>query len=51
MSTGGACETAVAVRIRCMFFNLMKCNELLYGKRFPLRLKMAVSGNNLSNCY
>ena len=42
MSAGGGCEAAVTARIRCGFVKFMECSELLYGRRFPLRLKGAV---------
>ena len=42
LSAGGGCEAAVTARTRCGWFKLMECGELLYGRRFPLRLKGAV---------
>ena len=35
VSAGGECEAAVTARTRC------GCGQLLYGRRFPLRLKGA----------
>ena len=42
VSAGGGCETAVTARTRCGWVKFMECSELLYGRRFPLRLKGAV---------
>ena len=42
MSVGGGCEAAVAAITRCWQVKLRECCELLYGSRFPLRLKGAV---------
>ena len=42
MSAGGGCEAGVTVRTRCGRVMFMECSELLYGRRFPLRLKWAV---------
>ena len=39
VSAGGGCEAAVTARTRCGW---VKYSELLYGRRFPLRLKGAV---------
>ena len=36
------CEAAVTVRTRCEWVMFRECGELLYGRRFPLRLKGAV---------
>ena len=36
------CEAAVTDRTRCGWVKLRKCSELLYGRRFPLKLKRAV---------
>ena len=41
MSAGGGCEDVTA-RTRCGWVKFRKCGELLYGRRFPLRLKGAV---------
>ena len=38
VSAGGGCEAAVTARARCGWAKLMECSELLYGKRFPLKL-------------
>ena len=38
----GGCEAAVTARIRCVWVNFMECSELLYGRRFSLKLKRAV---------
>ena len=42
VSAGGGCEAAVTARTRCGWVKFMECGELLYGRRFPLRLKGAV---------
>ena len=43
MSAGGGCEAAVTARTRCGWVKFMDCSELLYGRRFPLKLKGAVN--------
>ena len=43
VSVGRGCDTAVTVRTRCGWVKFMECCELLYGRRFPLKLKGAVS--------
>ena len=42
MNIGGGCEAAETVRTICWWVTYMECGELLYGRRFPLRLKVAV---------
>ena len=42
VSAGGGCEAAVTARTRCACVNFEECGELIYGRRFPLRLKWAV---------
>ena len=42
VSAGGGCEAAVTVRTRCEWVKFTECSELLYGRRFPLRLNGAV---------
>ena len=42
MSAGGGCETTVTARTRCGWVKFRECGELLYGRRFHLRLKGAV---------
>ena len=42
MSGGGGCEAAVAARTGCGWVIFMERGELLYGRRFPLRLHEAV---------
>ena len=42
VSAGGGCEAVVTARTRCGWVNFRECGELLYGRRFPLRLKWAV---------
>ena len=43
MSAFGGCEAVVIARTRCGWDKFMECEELLYGRRFPLRLNGAVS--------
>ena len=38
VSVGGGCKAAVAARTRCRWVKFRECGELLYGRRFPLRL-------------
>ena len=40
-------EAAVTVRTRCGWIMLRECGELLYGKRFPLKLDEAVYKSNV----
>ena len=42
VSAGGGCEVAVTARTRCGWVMFRECGELLYGRRFPLRVKVAV---------
>ena len=42
VNTGGGYEAAVTARTRCGWVKLRECGEMLYGRRFPLRLKGAV---------
>ena len=42
VSTGGGYKATVAVRTRCGWVMFRECGELLYGRRFPLRLFGAV---------
>ena len=42
VSAGGGCEAAVTARTRCGWVKFRECSELLYGRRFPLWLKLAV---------
>ena len=39
VSVGGGCEAAVTARTRFGWVKLRECGELLYGRRFPLKLK------------
>ena len=45
VTAGGECEAAVTARVRCGLVKFRKFGELLYGRRFPLRLKEAVYGS------
>ena len=38
VSADGGCEAAVTARTRCEWVMFMECSELLYGRRFLLRL-------------
>ena len=42
VSASGGCEAAVTARTRCGRVKFMECCELLYGRRFPPKLKGAV---------
>ena len=42
VNASGGCEVAVTARTRCGWVKLRECDELLYGRRFPLKLKEAV---------
>ena len=46
VSASGGCEAAVTVRTRCGCVKFRDAGELLYGRRFPLRLKGAVYKSN-----
>ena len=40
---GEGCEAAVTARTRCGWVKFGECSELLYGRRFIVKLKGAVS--------
>ena len=42
VSAGRGCEAFLTPRTRCGWVKFRECGELLYGGRFPLRLKIAV---------
>ena len=42
VSAGGGCEAAVTAGTRCGWFKFRKCCDLLYDRKFPLRLKRVV---------
>ena len=42
VSASGRCEAAETARTRCGWVKLRECGELLYDRRFPLKLKGAV---------
>ena len=46
VSASEGCEAAVTARIRCERITFRECGELLYGRRFPLRLNGAVYKSN-----
>ena len=39
VNAGGGCEAAVTAEARYGWVRFRECSKLLYGKRFPLRLK------------
>ena len=41
VSESGGYEAAVTARTRCGWVKLRECGGLLYGRRFPLRMKWA----------
>ena len=42
MSADGGSEAAVTIRTRCGWDKHRECGELLYDRRFPLKLKGSV---------
>ena len=42
MNVGGGREAAVIARTKCELINFRQCGDVLYVKRFPLKLKGAV---------
>ena len=42
MSAGGGCEAAVTAGTRCEWVKFRECCELLYGRRFHLKLERAI---------
>ena len=42
LSASGGCEAALTTRTRCGWVIFWECGELLYGRRFPLRLRRSV---------
>ena len=49
VSAGGGCEAAVTAIAQCWWVKFRDCGELLYGRRFPLKLKGAVYKSKVSN--
>ena len=47
MSADEGCEFAVASRTRCGWVKFMECGELLYRRKFLLRLKWAVNKSHV----
>ena len=41
----GGCESPVTAITRCWWVKFRDCRELLYGRRFPMKLKTAVYGS------
>ena len=41
VSASGGCEAAVTAITGCGLVKVRECGELLYGRRFPLKLKGA----------
>ena len=39
VSAGGGCEAAVTARTRCGWAKCRECGNLLYSRRFPLKMK------------
>ena len=39
MRVGGGCDTADTARTSCGWVKLRECGELLYGKRFHVKVK------------
>ena len=46
VSAGGGCEAALTNRTRCGWVKFGECDELLYGRKFPLKL-MLVTVNKI----
>ena len=42
VTAGGGCEAAVTASTSCGWVKFRECGELLYGRKFPLRLKGVV---------
>ena len=42
VSAGGGCETAVTARTRCGSVKFREYGELLYGRKYPLKMNGAV---------
>ena len=42
VSADGGCEAAVTASTRCWWVKFWECGELLYGRRFHLKVKRAV---------
>ena len=42
VSACGGCETVVTARTICGWIKFRECGELIYGRRFPLKLIGAV---------
>ena len=42
VSAGVGCEAVVSARTRCGWVRFRECSELLYGRKFPLRLEGTV---------
>ena len=42
VSTGGGYEAVVTARTRCGWVKCRECTELMYGRRYSLKLKGAV---------
>ena len=47
VSAGGGYEATVTARTRCWWAKLRECGELLYGRRFPLKVKGAVYNQSM----
>ena len=48
VSAGRGCKAVVTARTRCGWIKLRECGELLYGRRYPLKLKLTVHKSYVS---
>ena len=48
VSAGGGCETAVTDRTTCGWAKLRECSDFLFGRKFPLSLKVGIFKSYLS---
>ena len=48
MIAGGGCESAVTAKTRCGWVKFRECGELLYDRKFLLKLKGAVYRSYIS---
>ena len=40
LSSGGGCVAAVSGKVQCWWVKFRQCSELLYGKLFPIKVKV-----------
>ena len=50
VSASGGYEAAVTAKTKCEWVKIRECSELLYGRRFPLKLKGAVYELSKASC-